>query len=148
MVWLDVAEENGNGIYLDIRGIEPRRRRGETVYAIAGVLGDGQAESEVLVEVGQEVEVTFVDEWLGKGRLRDLFARVSREALVEALAESAVGMSFCLECFPSLEGKPRQRVSGYRADNRWLPVRSLLYGEQLELPLTVASPTPAWTAVA
>ena len=138
MIWLDVTEESGNGIYFDIRGIETRRHGGETVFAIGGVLGDGQAESEILVEVGQGVEIVFVDEWLGRDRVHDLFARVGREELVSALSESAAGMSFCLECFPTLEGRSRERVSGYRSDRRWLPVRSHSYDEQMELPLGVS----------
>jgi len=138
MIWLDMTEENGSAFYLDIRGIEPRRRRGETLYAISGVLGDGRNEAEVLVDVGSEVEVVFVDEWLNKGRLRDLFSRVSREELVSALVESAAGISFCIESFPALEGKSRQKVRGYRTDGHWLPVRPQSYVEQLELPLIVA----------
>lgn len=138
MIWLDMMEENGSAFYLDIRGIEPRRRRGETLYAISGVLGDGRNEAEVLLDVGAEVEVVFVDEWLNSGRLRSLFAEVSREELVRALAESAADIAFCIESFPVPEGRSRQRVRGYRADGRWLPVRPQVYGDQLELPLTVA----------
>lgn len=138
MIWLDMTEENGSALYLDIRGIEPRRRRGETVFAISGVLGDGRDEAEVLLDVGSGVEVVFVDEWLGEGRLEGLLARVSREELVRALAESAAGIAFCIESFPAPEGRPRQRVRGFRADGRWLPVRPQPYGDQLELPLTVA----------
>ncbi len=148
MIWLDLIEENGNGIYLDIRGIESRRRDDETSFAITGLLGDGRTETEVLVEVGAGVEVTFIDEWLDAGRLRELFSAVDREALLAALTERAAGMSFCLESFPSLEGRPRQRVSGYRSGSQWLPLRPNSYGEQLELPLTVASPPPLWGAVA
>jgi len=102
-------------------------------------------EAEVLVEVGSDVEVTFVDEWLNVGRLRDLFARTGREALVSALIDSASSMSFCVESFPAPAGKPRQRVSGYRAERqRWLPVRPQSPGEQLELPLIVAMPAVHW----
>jgi len=148
MVWLDLIEENGSGIYLDIRHIESRGRGEGTTFAISGVLGDGRAEAEVLVEVEEAVEVTFVDEWLDTGRLHDLFSMVDREALLTAVAARAGEMSFCLESFPSLEGRPRQRVSGYRAGSHWLPVRPGGYGEQLELPLTVAAPPPSWAAVA
>jgi hypothetical protein len=138
MIWLDMMEENGSAFYLDIRGIEPRRRRGETLYAISGVLGDGRNEAEVLLDVGSEVEVVFVDEWLSKGRLRGLFSRVNRDELVRALVESAAGIAFCIESLPALEGRPRQQVRGYRADGHWLPVRPQSYVEQLELPLIVA----------
>ena len=138
MIWLDMTEENGRGLYLDIRGIEPRRLRGDTVFTISGVLGDGQDEADVLLDVGNEVEVVFVDDWLNKVRQGGLFARVSREDLVGALVERAAGMSFCIESFPALEGRPKQRVRGYRSDGHWLPVRPPSYSDQLELPLGVA----------
>jgi hypothetical protein len=138
MIWLDMTEENGSGLYLDIRGIEPRRSSGDTVFAISGVLGDGQDEADVLLEVGDEVAVVFVDEWLGKLRQGGLFARVSREDLMKALAERASEMSFCIESFPALNGKPRQQVRGYRSNGQWLPVRPPSYGAQLELPLEIA----------
>lgn len=135
MVWLDIAEENGSGFYLDIRGIEPRRVRGNAVFAVSGVLGDGRDEVEVLVEVGHEVEVLFVDEWLRKG-LGGLFARVNREELVSALAESITGISFCIEGLPALEGRPWQRVGGYRSrPSRTLP--SQCHAGQMDLPLVV-----------
>jgi hypothetical protein len=105
MIWLDMTEENGRGLYLDIRGIEPRRLRGDTVFTISGVLGDGQDEADVLLDVGNEVEVVFVDDWLSKVRQGGLFSRVSREDLVGALVERAAGMSFCIESFPALEGQ-------------------------------------------
>jgi len=138
MIWLDMTEENGRGLYLDIRGIEPRRLRGDTVFTISGVLGDGQDEADVLLDVGNEVEVVFVDDWLSKVRQGGLFARVSREELMRALTERAAGMSFCIENFPALEGRPKQRVRGYRSGGQWMPVRPPTYCEQLELPLGVA----------
>lgn len=148
MIWLDMTEENGRGMYLDIRGIETRRRRGDTVFTIAGVLGDGQDEAEVLLEVGDEVEVVFVDEWLGKVRQAGLFARVNREEMVRALIKGTSGMSFCIDSFPALHGKPRQQVRGYRSNGRWLPVRPPSYAEQLELPLAVSMPTDCWRVIA
>jgi hypothetical protein len=148
MIWLDMTEENGRGLYLDIRGIETRRRRGETVFTISGVLGDGQDEAEVLLEVGNEVEVVFVDEWLSNVRQAGLFARVNREEMVRALIKGTSGMSFCIDCFPALQGKPRQQVRGYRSNGHWLPVRPPSYGDQLELPLAVSMPTDGWRVIA
>jgi hypothetical protein len=130
MIWLDLTDDEGRGCYLDVRGIEPRRRRGETLFAISGVLGDGVGEAEVLVEVGPQVEVTFLDPAPSR--------RLAPEALRSALAEAAGRLAFCLDSFPSLEGKPRQRVTGYRAQGHWLALRPQRYGEQLELPLVVA----------
>jgi hypothetical protein len=130
MIWLDLTDDEGRGCYLDVRGIEARHRRGETLFAISGVLGDGVEEAEVLVEVGPQVEVTFLD---------DVFpGRLEPEALRCALAEAVAAMAFCIESFPSLEERPRQRVTGYRAEGHWLPLRPQRYGEQLELPLVVA----------
>ncbi len=138
MIWLDMTAENGRTLYLDIRSIESRRLHGDTVFAISGILGDGQDEAEVLMDVGRQVEVIFVDEWLNNGRHLGLFARVDRDELVRVLIESASRMSFCIESFPVREGKSRQRVKGYRSEGHWLPVRGYSYGEQMALPLVVA----------
>jgi hypothetical protein len=53
MIWLDMTAENGRTLYLDIRSIESRRLHGDTVFAISGILGDGQDEAEVLMDIGQ-----------------------------------------------------------------------------------------------
>lgn len=148
MVWLNLTDEKGSSLYLDIRGIEPRGRKGEAVYAITGVLGDGLFETEVLVEVGAQVEVTFIGDALSCWRQPELLRQVDGEALAAALAETVAGLAFCLESFPSLEGRPRQRVTGYRTGGHWLKLRPHQYEEQLELPLTVAAPAGSWRAVA
>jgi len=138
MIWLDISEENGRTIYLDIRGIESRRLHDDTVFVISGILGDGIDETEVLMDIGRQVEVTFVDEWLHNERHLELFTRIDRAELVKTLAASAAEMSFCVENFPHRAGKSHQRVRGYRTEGHWLPIRPQSYCAQMELPLTVS----------
>lgn len=138
MIWLDISEENGRVLYLDIRGIEPRHRGNETIFSLTGVLGDGLDETEILIEIGRLVEVTFVDEWLHNGRHSDLLSRLDQEELKKVLVEQAAAMSFRVEDMPAWAGIPRQRVREYRTELHWLPVRPHPYREQLELPLLVS----------
>lgn len=144
MIWLDMTEEHGNGLYLDVRGIEARRAREETVFSISGVLGDGSEEAEIFMEIGRETEVLFVDDWLGKTSKGGLLSRLNREGLAAALKRSTSELFFCIENFPAIESKPRQQVRGYRCNGRWLPVRPAPYGDQMELPLAVSSPAEGW----
>jgi len=138
MIWLNICEENGSALYLDIRGIEPRHRGNETIFSLTGVLGDGLDETEILIEIGRLVEVTFVDEWLHNGRRSDLLARLDREELNKVLVEQTASMSFRVEDLPAWAGMPRQRVREYRTEHHWLPVRPHPYREQMELPLLVS----------
>ena len=89
MVWLDLAEADGNGLYLEARGVEWRPQRGERSFAGTGMGGGGRFEGDVLLEVGREVIVTFADEWLAPERLRFFFARVERSSVEAALGEAA-----------------------------------------------------------
>ncbi len=93
MVWLDVAGENGCGLYFEIIGMEPRREKGGSILAVTGLVGDGHYEGQVLIEEGHQVSVTFVDEWLGAGDLHDFFANVDRQVVERALKEVLAGMS-------------------------------------------------------
>lgn len=138
MIWLDICEENGRTLYLDIHGIEPRHQCNETTFVLSAVLGDGLDETEVLIEIGRQVDVTFVDEWLYNGRHGNLPTRVDREALLKVLVEMVASMSFCAEGLPACSGIQRQRVREYRTEDHWLAVRPHTCRGQLELPLLVS----------
>lgn len=87
MLVLPLREQNGAAIYLDIHHVEWRQKGGAWQYAVSALLGDGWYEGEVLIEAGDRVQLTFADEWLGGGEIRDLFRRVSRESLQQAVRE-------------------------------------------------------------
>lgn len=140
MVWLQPAKENGNALYLDIHRVEQQREG----YAVTGMLGDGHGECEVLVEVGATVEVTYVDEWLPGRSLPAFMIAAGRDAVTAAVSAAAADLVFCVENFPSIKNRPRRQVTGYRADGRWMALRSPCYGEQLELPVGVAEVPSGW----
>lgn len=144
MVWLPVAGENGNALYLDIHSAELRHRAGEALFAVTGTLGDGLFEGLVLVEVSEEkTEVTFADAWLSAAELRAFFQRTDRAAVEAGLAEAAAAMVFCVDNFPSLAGRPRREVVGLSVDGRpvALPEADT---DQLELPMGVSEEAVAW----
>ena len=144
MIWLQTEEENGRALYLDIHRVEQRQQGERLCYSVLGMLGNGLDEGEVLIEVGSDVDVTFVDEWLPGRALPAFVAEVGREAVISALAGELSATYFCVENFPSLESRPRKEVTGYRVDGKWLALRPPFYGEQLELPMGIAEPGPAW----
>ena len=142
MIHLNLAVQDEMAVYLDVQGIEARHESAGEGFALTGTLGDGLYEGEVLLEIGEKVEVTFIDEWLGCAELNRFFRRVEREALDSALAEAVAEMRFCIDSFPALEGKPERRVTGYHVEGRWYALRPRGYAEQLELPLAVARGEP------
>ncbi len=144
MIHLNLMVQDGGAIYLDLQRIEIRRERTGEFFALTGTLGDGLYEGQVLLEIGEGVEVTFVDDWLGGPDLRRLFQRVERERVEAALIAMTSEMRFCLESFPVLEGKTARRVIGYQLEDRWYALRPQEYAEQLELPLAVAQSPIAW----
>lgn len=144
MIWLQTEEAEGRALYLDIHRVEQRQQGERLCYSVSGMLGNGLDEGEVLIEVGSEVDVTFVDEWMPGRGLPAFVAEAGREAVSSALAEELSALCFCVENFPSLESRPRKEVTGYRVDGRWLALRPPFYGEQLELPMGIAEPGPAW----
>ncbi len=98
MIYIETAEQGGRGIYLDIHAAE-RDGRG---VRLSGMVGDGFYEGEVLIEVGREVEVTFVDSWLGGGEVNAFLERCGADRLRLALAEA--GRSLPLAATLSLRG--------------------------------------------
>jgi hypothetical protein len=144
MIWLQTEEANGRALYLDIHRVEQRQQGERLCYSVLGMLGNGLEEGEVLIEVGSGVDVTFVDEWMPGRGLPAFIAETGRESVSSALAGELSAVFFCIENFPSMEVRPRRRVTGYRADGRWMALRPPYYGEQLELPMGIAETSPVW----
>ena len=95
MIYIGTAEADGSAIYFDIHAAE-RQGRG---LCFSGTVGDGCYEGEVLVEVGRNEEVTFVDAWLGGSGFSDFIARCGTEILKSSLLEVAREMSpFRMRC--------------------------------------------------
>lgn len=147
MIHLDLATEHGDLIYLDVQRIESVGPRAEA-FVLTGTLGDGLDEGEVLVEIGEEVAVTFIDEWLGGGRMSHLLRRVERESLLKVVGAAVQEMRFCLQAFPAGERPLLPLVTGFQHQGRWSGLRPKSYGEQLELPLQVAAPAAGWASAA
>lgn len=143
MVWLHTA---GKNLYLDIHRVEQRQEGDNCSYVISATLGDGRDEGEVLVEVGRGVDVTFLDAWLPGRSLPPFLDGAGREGAVRALTAELSAMLFCVESFPSLEGRPLRRVTGFRAEGRWLALRPGHYGESSDLPSGSAEVPLQWQA--
>jgi hypothetical protein len=92
MVWLNAANENGSGLYLNIHRIDQRSR---SLFSLHGTMGDGYYEGEVLIEVGAGIDVTFADAWLDRSALDEFFRRAVRTDVEAALAEQAADLLFC-----------------------------------------------------
>jgi hypothetical protein len=93
MVWLDVADNNGNALYFVTDRIERLSGMGAEGFTISGILGDGGYEGEVIVEVGENPRVTFVDAWLARGDFSRFVASIDRERVSAALTEVAAGLT-------------------------------------------------------
>jgi hypothetical protein len=89
MVWLDVMGNNGSVLYFVTDRVERRRGHGATGFAVTGIVGDGQYEGEVLVEVGAEVAVTYLDAWLAADEFKDFQRRTDLPRVTAALTEVA-----------------------------------------------------------
>ncbi|MBE0596230.1 MAG: hypothetical protein IH614_03065 [Desulfuromonadales bacterium] len=147
MIHLDLTTDHGDTIYLDVQRIESVRPEGDA-FLLTGTLGDGLDEGEVLVEIGEEVTILFVDEWLGGGQMRQLLQRVERGLLTSVLAAAAQQMRFCLQAFPAGDRPLSPQVTGFHHQGRWTGLRPKSYGEQLELPLRVAESAAGWERAA
>jgi hypothetical protein len=91
MLVLTLGEQRGETVYLDIHHAEWRNRCGADHWAVSALLGDGWYEGEVLIEAGEQLEVTFADEWLGRPGVGEFLSRVGRETLLKALREALTG---------------------------------------------------------
>ncbi len=144
MLWLQSETPENLNLYLDIQQVEERQFRGRSFFAVSGICGDGLWEGEVLVEVGEEISVTFVDEWLQRQPPENLPAPLDRQPLAEALVKTLSGARFCLGNMPASTERSRRRILGCSAAGRWFPERPREWGEQLVLPLGVAEAGSSW----
>lgn len=86
MVWLDVVEEGGNSLYLEVLHREQQRLGGRMVERVSALLGDGVYEGEVFIEWGNDFSlVTFNDHWLQPHLIAEFFTRIHREDVEAAL---------------------------------------------------------------
>jgi len=141
MLYLATGTLENDPLYFDIQAIEERRYRGRHFFAVHGVCGDGRMEGEVLIEVGAETSVTFVDDYLDPLRLREFFERHDRGQVTAALCQAMADLQVCLQGVP---GEGKSRVLGCSAQGRYLPQRPRYFGEQLELPLVIAEERADW----
>jgi hypothetical protein len=125
MVWLDVAGNDGNALYFVTDRIERRPAAAGAGFSVSGLLGDGCYEGEVLVEVGANPAVTFIDDWLAQADFSRFAARIDRARVDVALTELAMGLA------AELTG------GGHSPRGRWR-----------ERSGRVQEPAPAWRAVA
>ena len=78
MSYIGNQADGGCGIYLDVHNME-RNRRGTR---LVGIIGDGHYEGEVIVEMLERPEITFVDElWGDRSGLRAFFDRHGEEKI-------------------------------------------------------------------
>ncbi len=144
MIDLDLVAHNGVAVYLDVQSIEARQTRAGESFALTGTLGDGSYEGQVLVEIGSSVEVTFIDEWLGRPGVHEFFRHIEREDVDAALISAAERLLFCVERFPVIAGEAVPRVTGYHFENKCFSLRPQEYAQQLELPLAVGDRSADW----
>lgn len=106
MIWLDICDEQGNAIYFDIHHVERRRVARRWRHSVSGTCGNGLDEVEVLVEPGNEGEVTFVDLSAGAGQRYRLMSGVDTGSLKAELLEAAsrhCGLAQQLACKVNLQ---------------------------------------------
>ena len=146
MICLTVEHATGSPLYFDIHHVARQCRGEDESYLVSGTLGDGLYEGEVLVEKGDIECVTFADDFLAPGMVAELFARIDRQEVVDRLSEAVREMTFCIDRFPALEGRLRERVVACHVGELTFAMKSLGESPQLELPLGVAEGSPVWRA--
>ncbi len=146
MICLSVAENTHATIYLDVHHVEKNSRNPET-FSVSGTLGDGPYEGEVLLEISDDVEVTFVDSWMDQKSLRRFFDRNGREMVCAALREAANSMVFRLENLPTSEKPASEKVVAFGPGGRPLSHRPRQCEDQMNLPMKVAAGEALWQAV-
>jgi len=112
MVWLDMTGKNGNTLYFVTDRMERLADGGGTKFILCGILGDGCRESEVLVEVGDEPQVTFVDAWLANHKFRSFLANIDQEQVTAELLEVAARLIDEMNGPPSPIYRFRRNESG------------------------------------
>ncbi len=110
MITIEAATAAETMLYLDVHHGEMTQRG----IRLCAILGDGWYEGEVILELGEEVEVTFADLYLDEGKIRPFLQRVGRGELESSIALAVSRLLF------SVDGKVRggrtqpPRVVAYR----------------------------------
>ena len=146
MIVLGIHQETAGAVYFDIHHLQVRQQEKGHLYVASGILGDGWYEGEISVTFGEEMEVTFADEWLDQASMRDFFSRVAREEVCAALAETLGHVQF----YAALSEGPQ--VLRSLAQKPEAPVRqpcmhSEPYRRMPEKSHRVSSAEPSWRAV-
>lgn len=99
MVTIETGTATGATLYLDIHHAEltPAGVR------LCAILGDGWYEGEVILEVGEEIALTFADLYLDEGKIRPFLRRTDRGELERAVGAAVGPMKF------SVDGRARGR---------------------------------------
>lgn len=118
MIWLDITGKNGNAFYLDVHHMESRMMAGERGLALSATVGDGGCETQVLIEAGEGVEVTFADRWCDREAFGAFSSSVELSMVEEALKEVVADMAICIESLPGTAGSVRREVFRYRSWGR------------------------------
>ncbi|MEJ2201606.1 MAG: hypothetical protein P8X63_11440 [Desulfuromonadaceae bacterium] len=123
MVWLEVTGNNGSALYFVVERLERRTAAGKARTEVAGLVGDGQYEGQVLLEVAGEVEVTFLDAWLRPRAFQDFLQGLEPEQLTAALSEVARRLAETLagtsaESLPAKSVRTGRNVLGRVAEGR------------------------------
>ena len=89
MVWLDICDDSGNTLYLDVHHVSRRRVGRRWQHAVSGICGNGLAEVSVLIEPGVSADVTYVDFSTGSCSRHQLLSGVDAVLLDSELIAAA-----------------------------------------------------------
>jgi hypothetical protein len=94
MIALDLEQAASSALYLDIHHVE---FTDQGALRVCALLGDGWYEGEVLIEVGDQVNVTLADLYLDETAIRPLLQRIGRDALEQAVGGAVSRMKFAVD---------------------------------------------------
>lgn len=117
MVWLDVTGSNGSALYFVTDRVERMLGRGAVGYSVTGIVGDGQYEGEVIVEIGVASEVTYVDAWLAASAFHSFEKRIDIDRVTAALTEAAERAACGLDFRATGSGERRSGRAGRVAES-------------------------------
>jgi len=89
MVWLDLQDVYGQGLYFDIRRVVRQRQGGRWQTALSGICGNGVFELPVSVEPGGRGCVHLPESYPCHSETAQLLAAVDRDALEASLLAAA-----------------------------------------------------------
>lgn len=89
MVWLDLQDDYGQGLYFDIRRVVRQRHGGRWQTALSGICGNGVFELPVSVEPGGRGCVHLPEPHSHSSEAAQLLDAVDHDALVASLLAAA-----------------------------------------------------------